>query len=462
MRTLLAIVFVAVALAAAAVPSGCSTRGDRYRPPPPPPPPPPGPVGNVPPAPFPGADAPLPPPVYIDPPAPDPVFVPQPPPPPPPPPPQPVLVQDPEIPLHEAIVGPAVCPHDRLVVRQTPPLPVQEMQPPPPGRGMTWIPGYWHYSARLRQWVWVTGCWRRVPPSMTWIPGRWAPAGRDGFAWVPGYWSSAPEAAPVVVNLPPPPPPVETPPARRPFPDAVWVPGRYDLQGNRYVYVPGQWQRPPERDSVWIEPAYVRGPNGYYAQPGHWDYAPERRGTAYQPEIVTLPQSWPGYNNFAGGGRPPGAPTVRPSRAVDPATLRAHSTYVYDAHRASARSAAATPGNPSRPRPSDPPPTPDQLLEPQAASATVGVVDEVSVPTGEPVGSAKRLGRVRMTETLRGGGVPARVDFAFNAGRAGELVGGSRYLFLWDASGRCIGYYPVDGKFYIKAGRREPLGGLRK
>jgi WXXGXW repeat (2 copies) len=66
-----------------------------------------------------------------------------------------------------------------------PPLPIY-VQPPIPGPGYLWTPGYWGY--RTAGYYWVPGTWVR-PPSvgLLWTPGYW---GRGGAAFVfhAGYW----------------------------------------------------------------------------------------------------------------------------------------------------------------------------------------------------------------------------------------------------------------------------------
>jgi hypothetical protein len=52
-----------------------------------------------------------------------------------------------------------------------PPLP-QYSQPPCPGNGYLWTPGYWSYA----------------PQGYFWVPGVWAWPPQVGFLWTPGYW----------------------------------------------------------------------------------------------------------------------------------------------------------------------------------------------------------------------------------------------------------------------------------
>jgi WXXGXW repeat (2 copies) len=52
-----------------------------------------------------------------------------------------------------------------------PVLPVYA-QPPCPGDGYIWTPGYWAYG----------------PDGYYWVPGTWVVAPEPGFLWTPGYW----------------------------------------------------------------------------------------------------------------------------------------------------------------------------------------------------------------------------------------------------------------------------------
>jgi hypothetical protein len=69
-----------------------------------------------------------------------------------------------------------------------PPLPVY-VQPPCPGAGYLWTPGYWAYDGEDEDgYYWVPGTWVLAPsPGLLWTPGYW---GADGayFVWHSGYW----------------------------------------------------------------------------------------------------------------------------------------------------------------------------------------------------------------------------------------------------------------------------------
>ena len=53
-----------------------------------------------------------------------------------------------------------------------PPLPEYD-QPPCPGDGYIWTPGYWNYAS----------------DGYYWVPGAWVSAPYQGALWTPGYWS---------------------------------------------------------------------------------------------------------------------------------------------------------------------------------------------------------------------------------------------------------------------------------
>jgi hypothetical protein len=83
------------------------------------------------------------------------------------PPPAPVVYVAPAAPVAEA---PAV-EAEAQASEAPPPLPVYE-QPPVPGPGYIWAPGYWAFA----------------PAGYYWVPGTWVMPPRVGFLWTPGYW----------------------------------------------------------------------------------------------------------------------------------------------------------------------------------------------------------------------------------------------------------------------------------
>ena len=68
-----------------------------------------------------------------------------------------------------------------------PELPVYE-QPPLPGEGYLWTPGFWAWSDDQQGYYWVPGTWVLAPqPGFLWTPGYWGRHG-DAFVWNEGYW----------------------------------------------------------------------------------------------------------------------------------------------------------------------------------------------------------------------------------------------------------------------------------
>ena len=70
-----------------------------------------------------------------------------------------------------------------------PPLPLYA-QPPIPGDGYLWTPGYWAWDPASGDYIWVPGTWALPPGAgMLWTPGYWA-FGGGGYLWHRGYWGS--------------------------------------------------------------------------------------------------------------------------------------------------------------------------------------------------------------------------------------------------------------------------------
>ncbi len=69
-----------------------------------------------------------------------------------------------------------------------PPIPEYD-QPPAPGDGYIWTPGYWAWDNSANDYYWVDGAW--VPPpyqGALWTPGWWGPGYDNGYFWNAGYW----------------------------------------------------------------------------------------------------------------------------------------------------------------------------------------------------------------------------------------------------------------------------------
>ena len=82
-------------------------------------------------------------------------------------------------PVHEAFaeqVSPD--PMEGITAPTAPPDPIPEIPPEvkPEGDDVMWIPGYWFWDEERRDYLWVSGVWRRVPPGRRWVPGYWQTA----------------------------------------------------------------------------------------------------------------------------------------------------------------------------------------------------------------------------------------------------------------------------------------------
>ena len=72
------------------------------------------------------------------------------------------------------------------------------------------------------------------------------------------------------VSFGPPPPLVAGPVGFAPGPSWVWTDGYYTWGGNRWVWQPGRWARPPHPGYVWRGPSYERHRNGVRMHQGRW------------------------------------------------------------------------------------------------------------------------------------------------------------------------------------------------
>ncbi|MGO9172829.1 MAG: YXWGXW repeat-containing protein [Rhodomicrobium sp.] len=88
------------------------------------------------------------------------------------------------------MAGAAEKAHAGLFVTVTvapPPLPVYA-QPPLPGPGYIWAPGYWAWGEDEGDYYWVPGAWVPAPePGLVWTPGYWGWS-NGIYVWNAGYW----------------------------------------------------------------------------------------------------------------------------------------------------------------------------------------------------------------------------------------------------------------------------------
>ncbi len=169
-----------------------------------------------------------------------------------------------------------------LIAPAAPPADIDEIPPDekPVGDQYTWVPGYWAWDTDSKDYIWVSGCWRAVPPNMAWVPGYWTQV-PGGWQWVAGYWG--PVKAQAVEYLPEPPAVTDVdPPAAPASANQIWVPPCWYWHRTRYIQRPGYWiaGRP---DWVWVPSGYIWTPRGYIFVPGHWDYTLAHRGVLFAP-----------------------------------------------------------------------------------------------------------------------------------------------------------------------------------
>jgi hypothetical protein len=192
-------------------------------------------------------------------------------------------------PIHEAFARPFEADvRPGPIVPKQPPNPIEEVPPDqqPGGDNVVWIPGYWAWDDERADFIWVSGCWRDVPPNQAWVPGYWAQAD-GGCQWVPGFWTSSQETEEEF--LPPPPASVDEGPST-PAPDAqsVYIPGVWVYRQNQYAWRPGFWL-PWQQGWVFNPARYFWTPAGYVFSEGFWDYPLAQRGLPFAPMQFTQP-----------------------------------------------------------------------------------------------------------------------------------------------------------------------------
>jgi hypothetical protein len=186
-------------------------------------------------------------------------------------------------PVNEAFAQPVNLENQTgLTAPIAPPAAIQEVPPAerPAGEEFAWAPGYWAWDSDRNGYIWVSGCWRAVPPGMSWVPGYWTEA-PGGWQWVAGFWT--PVGGREIEYLPAPPEltGVDAPGAA-PSIDQLWVPPCWYWNHGQYTRRLGYWigARP---DWVWVPSHYIRTPRGYVFAAGHWDYPLGRRGILFAP-----------------------------------------------------------------------------------------------------------------------------------------------------------------------------------
>jgi hypothetical protein len=189
-------------------------------------------------------------------------------------------------PIHEAYAEPVdQAPAAGAVIPLQPPAQIEEMPPEqkPAGEHVVWLPGYWSYDEERKDYIWISGFWRALPPGKAWAPGSWHKVDA-GWQWVGGFWGNAQEQH-EVHYLPQPPATAEAGPVTpAPTATAIYVPGCW-VWKDRYFWRPGYWveQRP---NWIFVPAHYRWTPAGYVYIDGYWDYTLADRGILYAPAYI--------------------------------------------------------------------------------------------------------------------------------------------------------------------------------
>ena len=186
-------------------------------------------------------------------------------------------------PLHEAFAEQiAKDPKPLIVAAKQPPADVNEIPPEfkPEGNNVTWIPGYWFWDEERKDYIWISGVWRSIPPNRRWVPGYWQAADK-GHQWVSGFW--APAAAREMEYQDTPPASLDRgPTTAAPSEEHFWIPGSWNYAKDDYRWRAGYWH-PYQEDWAWVPEHYVWTPRGCIYVSGYWDYSLARRGQCYAP-----------------------------------------------------------------------------------------------------------------------------------------------------------------------------------
>jgi hypothetical protein len=192
-------------------------------------------------------------------------------------------------PIHEAFAAPVVYdPRVAPIIPKLPPALIEELPPDqrPEGANVEWIPGYWAWDDERKDFLWISGVWRNIPPGRQWVPGYWHEVS-GGVQWVPGSWFSEQNSS--RQYLPQPPVSLEAGP-NSPAPSAgsVWAPGSWVWSESRYYWRPGFWIL-PQPNWVWIPAQYSWTPSGYLYSEGYWDRPLATRGQLFAPVYYSQP-----------------------------------------------------------------------------------------------------------------------------------------------------------------------------
>ena len=202
-------------------------------------------------------------------------------------------------PVHEAYADTSAASTETPAVDKMPPDGIDELPPDhkPDGTNVQWIPGYWHWDEDRKDFTWISGFWRSVPPGRVWVPGSWRGVqanAQPAWQWAPGFWQETPPAQQAqavaqkdVQYLPEPPKTIEVgPTAPQPTVTSFYTPGSWYWRDGRYFWRPGYWME-YKTGWVWVPAHYRWSPIGYIFVEGYWDYPLQTRGVMYAPIAYT-------------------------------------------------------------------------------------------------------------------------------------------------------------------------------
>ncbi|MCH9626310.1 MAG: hypothetical protein S4CHLAM123_15060 [Chlamydiales bacterium] len=199
-----------------------------------------------------------------------------------------------EGPIHEAFLVQEFGDLILEAVPNQPPKPITELKPLEEEMQAIWIPGYWAWSRKYGEYMWVSGVWRRPPPGLYWISGYWK-GYPVGWVWIHGFWSRVPEEAlEYIAEVPPDSLDEKIQKPEAPVDQYFWAPGywAYDSVSKQYVWYLGRFEVFSEK---WVySPAhYIWREKGYAFVPDFWDWPLEERGIAYasahiDPDFISL------------------------------------------------------------------------------------------------------------------------------------------------------------------------------
>ncbi|HKA05652.1 MAG TPA: hypothetical protein VKD71_00250 [Gemmataceae bacterium] len=191
-------------------------------------------------------------------------------------------------PVHEAYAEPSERePKPTPIISKEPPKQIEELPPDqkPAGDNVQWMPGYWSWDEEKKDFLWVSGFWRNVPPGRSWVPGSWRKSG-DGWQWTGGFWAEAKGGKAGIEYLPQPPAPLDSGGPTTPAPSEThfYVPGTW-VYRERYVWRPGFWCE-YQPGWTWCAAHYRWSPAGYVFIDGYWDYPLADRGCLFAPVYI--------------------------------------------------------------------------------------------------------------------------------------------------------------------------------